>query len=59
MTVKLLSEQHLEFLSLIGGYTSLSESTLVKCHIVENHMSWLSLYLILFDNEVTYKRTAL
>ena len=30
MTVKLLTEQHLEFLSLKGGCTSLSESTLVK-----------------------------
>ena len=30
MTVKLLAEQHLEFLSLKGGCTGLSESTLVK-----------------------------
>ena len=30
MTVKLLTEHHLEFLSLIGGCTSSSESTLVK-----------------------------
>ena len=30
MTVKLLSEQHLEFLSLKGGYTGLSESIHVK-----------------------------
>ena len=30
MTVKLLTEQHLEFLSLKGGCTGLSESTLVK-----------------------------
>ena len=30
MTFKLLTEQHLEFLSLIGGCTGSSESTLVK-----------------------------
>ena len=30
MTVKLLTEHHFEFLSLKGGYTGLSESTLVK-----------------------------
>ena len=30
MTVKLLTEQHFEFLSLKGGCTGLSESTLVK-----------------------------
>ena len=36
MNIKLLTEQHLEFLSLKGGYTSSSESTLVKCHIVGN-----------------------
>ena len=39
MTVKLLIEQHLEFVSLKGGYTYLSESTIVKCLIVGNHMS--------------------
>ena len=37
MTVKLLTENHLEFLSLKGGCTGSSESTLVKCHIVGNH----------------------
>ena len=30
MIVKLLTEQHLEFLSLKGGCRGLSESTLVK-----------------------------
>ena len=30
MTVKLLTEQNLEFLSLTGGYSGSSESTLVK-----------------------------
>ena len=38
MIVKLKAEHNLEFLSLIRGYTGLSESTLVKCHIVGNHM---------------------
>ena len=43
MIVKLLTEHHLEFLSLKGGYTGLSESTLLlsKYHIVGNHMTWL------------------
>ena len=39
MTVKLMTEQHLEFLSLKGGCTGLSESMLAKCHIFGNHMS--------------------
>ena len=34
MTVKLLSEQHLEFLNLKGGCTGSSESHLSKRHIV-------------------------
>ena len=43
MSVKLLTEHHLEFLSLKGGCTGSSESTLVKIpHIVGNHMSWLN-----------------
>ena len=41
MIVKLLTERHLEFLSLKGGCTGSPESTLVKCHIVGNHMSRL------------------
>ena len=35
MTVKLLTEQHLEFLSLKGGCTSSSESTL---HCWKSHV---------------------
>ena len=35
MTVKILTEQNLEFLSLTGS----SEYTLTKTHIVGNHMS--------------------
>ena len=41
LSVKLLTEHHLEFLCLKGGCTGLSESTLVKCHIVGNLMSRL------------------
>ena len=43
MSVKLLTEQDLEFLGLKGGCTGSSESTHVKCHIVGNHMSQLLL----------------
>ena len=32
MSVKLLAEHHLEFLSLKGGYKGMSESTLVKLY---------------------------
>ena len=39
MIIKLLTEHHLEFLSLKGGCTGSSESIHVKTHIVENHMS--------------------
>ena len=38
MSVKLLTEHNLEFLSLKGGCTDSSESILVKCHMVGNHM---------------------
>ena len=34
MSVKLLTEHHLEFLSLKGGYTGSTESAHYKCHIV-------------------------
>ena len=37
MSVKLLTEHSLEFLSLKGGWLSMS-----KCHIVGNHMSRLN-----------------
>ena len=42
MIVTLLTEHHLEFLSLNGGCTGSSESTLVKCQIVGNLMPRLS-----------------
>ena len=47
MIVKLLTEHHLEFLSLKRGCRGLSESTLVKCQIMEiscrgsNHFAML------------------
>ena len=41
MTVKLLTDQHLELLSLKGGCPGWSESILFKMHIVGNHMSRL------------------
>ena len=43
MIVKLLTEHHLEFLSLKGGCRGPSESTLVKIKIVGNHMPRLKL----------------
>ena len=50
MTVKLLSEQHLEFLI----YTGSSESTHVRYHIVGDHMSRL---ICNWDNaQTTYQR---
>ena len=40
MTVKLLTEHHLEFLSLKGGSTGSSESTLVKMpHCLKSHVT--------------------
>ena len=45
MSVKRLTKHHLGFLSLNGGCTGSSESKLVKCHIVGNHMSRLILYM--------------
>ena len=39
MTVKLLTEQHLEFLSLSGGCTGSSQSTFVKMlHCLKSHV---------------------
>ena len=40
MSVKLLTEHHLEFLSLKGGCTGLSVSTLVKMpHCLKSHVA--------------------
>ena len=38
MTVKLLTENHLEFLSFGGGCTGSFEIFMSKCHIVESHV---------------------
>ena len=45
MIVKLLTDYHLEFLSLKGGCRGLSESTLVKCQIVGNLMPRLKFFI--------------
>ena len=47
MSVKLLAEQHLEFLSLKGGFRGLSESTHVRMpHCWKSHVAaQLSLYI--------------
>ena len=48
MSVMLLTEQHFEFLSLKGGYTGSSESTLVKMpHCLKSHA--LAQYYMFFD----------
>ena len=40
MSVKLLTKQHLEFLSLNGGFTGSTESTLVKMpHFWKSHVT--------------------
>ena len=46
MIVKLLTEHHLECLSLKGGCKCSSESTHVKCHIVGILMHWLKYSLL-------------
>ena len=55
MSVKLLTEQHLEFLSLTGGCTGPSESALVKMphcwksHVAA-HLSFFILYNVVSEN---------
>ena len=46
----LLTENHLELLSLKEGCTGSSESTLVKMHIVGNHKLLLKLHVIIVSN---------
>ena len=54
MTVKLLTTQHLEFLSLKGGFTGLSKSTFVKMphwwklHVTAQSLSALSSAYVLW-----------
>ena len=65
MIVKLLTEHHLEFLSLKGGCTGSSESTLVKMsnclksHAVAHYYSTVyALQLIVVDKLVSLWRVA-
>ena len=53
MSVKLLTEHHLEFQSLTGAALAGLSLHLSKCHIVGNHMSWLLWieFLLLFSRE--------
>ena len=46
MTVWLLTEHHLEFLTLKGGYTGSSESTLVKYHMLESTCGYICLSIV-------------
>ena len=55
MTLRLLTEHHLEFLSLKGDAQARLSLHLLKCHIVENHMSrliiiWLCLITSIHSN---------
>ena len=45
MTVKLLTEHHLEFLSLKGAAEARPSLHISKCHIVGNLMHWLQEFL--------------
>ena len=51
MSVKLLTEHHLEFLSLKGGYTGSPESTLVKIpdcrksHVMAHMLRGVAIYM--------------
>ena len=50
MNIKLLTEHHLELLSLTGGCTGLSESTLVKISHCWNSLV-MALFLFIFSFE--------
>ena len=60
MTAKLLAEQHLEFLSLKGGCTGSSESTLVKMphcwksRVVAQMENVMVFLLIFMKNKTTF-----
>ena len=56
MTVKLLTKQHLEFLSLTGGCTDSSESTLVKMqHCWKSHVvAQMFLFLLIVRVEKAF-----
>ena len=57
MTVKLLTEHHLEFLNLKGGCTGSSESTLVRCHMVGNHVTAHMVNVLKFCTVVAYHKS--
>ena len=59
ITVRLLTEHHLEFLNLKGGCTGSSESTLVKCHIAGNYISWLILLSCTYESALEINRNYL
>ena len=50
MIVKLLTEHHLEFLSLKGAAEAHPSLHMSKCQIVENLMHWLSWYIVRVKN---------
>ena len=45
MSVKLLTENYLEFLSLKGATQARLSLHMSKCHIVGNHVTWLNHYM--------------
>ena len=53
MIVKLQTEHHLEVLSLKGGSRGSSESTLVKCQIVGNHMPGSIIFVLVTEEDKT------
>ena len=56
MSVKLLTEQHLEFLSLKGGFTGLSESTLVEIpHCWKSHVTAHDLHIRLIFIQLRHR----
>ena len=59
MIDKLLTEHHLEFLSLKGGCRGSLSLHLSNCQIVGNHMSWLNLLIkrVLLNQELVPKRS--
>ena len=54
MIVKLLTEHHLEFLNLTGGYTGSSESTLVK-----TPHCWIHVAAHMYIDCLLYSKTCL
>ena len=55
MSIKLLTEHHLEFLSLNGGGTGTSESTLVKMpHCWKSHVAaqMFNICLLIYDMDL-------